>query len=79
MDAKERKTKQSIQLLNVKELASKLRLSVRTVWRLNSAGHLPKTVSVGTNIRWKLSDIELWLTIDCPCQNEFDAMKGGAV
>ena len=70
-------TKTNIQLLSAKELAGKLLLSARTIWRLRSAGKLPKPVCVGGSIRWRHSDIESWLSADCPDQRTFDAMGGG--
>ena len=45
-------------MLDVKRLAEKLGASVRTVWRLVSAGVLPKPVQVGGSTRWFESDIE---------------------
>jgi predicted DNA-binding transcriptional regulator AlpA len=43
-------------MLDVKRLAEKLGASVRTVWRLVSAGVLPKPVQVGGSTRWFESD-----------------------
>jgi predicted DNA-binding transcriptional regulator AlpA len=45
-------------MLDVKSLSEKLGASVRTVWRLVSAGILPKPVQVGRCTRWFESDIE---------------------
>ena len=64
------------QLISAKGLAGKLLLSARTVWRLRSAGKLPKPVSVGSSVRWKLSDIELFLKCNCDMQ-QFEAMQDG--
>lgn len=58
-------TDQSCQLLSAKALAKLLSLSPRTVWRLRSAGKLPEPVCVGASIRWRLSDITLFLECDC--------------
>ena len=71
--AKENENK-SLQLLSAKELAGKLLLSARTVWRLRSARKLPNPVHVGSSIRWKLSDIQLYLDCDCDMER-FEAMK----
>ncbi len=67
----------NIQLLSAKELAAKLLLSARTVWRLRSSGKLPKPVPVGGSVRWRLSDIQRWLDMDCPDQRSFEAIRGG--
>ena len=47
-------------LVSVDQVAGALAISVRTVWRLVSAGHLPKPLPIpGTRARrWKRSDIE---------------------
>jgi excisionase family DNA binding protein len=45
-------------MLDVKELAEKLRASVRTVWRWVSEGTLPRPVQLGGCTRWFESDIE---------------------
>jgi len=68
----------TFQLLSAKELAAKLLLSARTVWRLRSAGKLPRPICVGGSVRWRLSDIQQWLDMDCPDQRTFDAMRGGS-
>lgn len=67
-------TNQNSQLLSAKALAKMLSLSARTVWRLRSAGKLPKPVCVGASIRWKLSDITLYLECDCDI-DEYHARK----
>ena len=58
-------TKPRRELLNAKELATMLSVSVRTVWRLRSAGMLPQPVSVGGSKRWRISDLNLFLDCDC--------------
>lgn len=57
----------SSELLNVKDLAKLLSMSVRTVWRLRSAGCLPKPIRIGRSVRWDRADIERWV----------DELKGG--
>lgn len=63
------------QLLNVKEVAIALSVSQRHLWRMRSAGKLPKPVKVGGCVRWLLSDIEAWLQMGCPSQQEFEHRK----
>jgi len=68
------RTDQNCQLLSAKTLAKMLSMSPRTVWRYRSAGKLPKPVCVGASIRWKLSDITLFLKCDCKIE-EFRAIR----
>jgi predicted DNA-binding transcriptional regulator AlpA len=63
------------QLITVKTLSSMLATSVRSVWRYRSAGRLPKAVRVGSSVRWRMSDIELWIKLGLPTQREFEAIK----
>jgi predicted DNA-binding transcriptional regulator AlpA len=66
-------TNQTSQLLTAKALAKTLSLSARTVWRLRSAGKLPRPVEVGGSIRWLRQDIDKWIALGCPPQREFEA------
>ncbi len=45
-------------LLTVKEVAARLGVGVRTVWRWTVVGQLPPPVRRGRIVRWKVADIE---------------------
>jgi excisionase family DNA binding protein len=45
-------------MLTVKDVAHLLALSERTVWKLTSAGHLPKPIRMGRSVRWHRPTIE---------------------
>ena len=53
-------------LLTVEELAQLLSLSERTLWRLRSAGALPKPVKLGNSVRWVRVEIQNWIEAGCP-------------
>ncbi len=59
-----------VQMLTVAEVAKRLRISVRGVWRLNSMGELPKPVYLGRLARWHLPAIKKWMEQGCPSNNE---------
>jgi predicted DNA-binding transcriptional regulator AlpA len=62
-------------LIDVKEVARRLDLSERTVWRLNSAGKLPKPVSIGgKSKRWRAEEIIAWVAAGCPLRATWEAM-----
>ena len=63
------------ELITVKTLSKMLVTSVRSIWRYRSSGRLPKPVFVGSSVRWKMSDIQLWIEWDLPSQMEFEALK----
>ena len=68
-------TEQNDQLITVKTLSKMLATSIRSIWRYRSAGRLPKAVRVGSSVRWKMSDIRLWIKWDLPTQSEFEQLK----
>lgn len=68
-------TNQNCQLLSAKALAKMLSLSVRTVWRLRSAGKLPETVKVGGSIRFERGTIDKWIRMGCPDRHEFEQFR----
>ena len=51
--------------ISAREFAGLLSLSPRTVWRLLSAGKLPRPVSIGGSKRFLRSDVNLFLECDC--------------
>ena len=58
------------ELMRVGEVAEKLRVSIRTVWRLNSSGRIPKPLRLGNNVRWRSNDIADWISDGCPAIKE---------
>lgn len=52
-------------LLTVNEVARLLNLSIRSVWRLRSAGRIPQPVTIGGSIRWKEEDLRKWIAEGC--------------
>lgn len=48
-------------LLKAREVASLLGLGVRTVWRLASAGEIPRPIAVGQSARWLESELKAWI------------------
>jgi len=49
------------ELLGVDDVAATIGVSVRSVWRLVSGGHLPEPVRVGRAARWRRRDVERFL------------------
>jgi predicted DNA-binding transcriptional regulator AlpA len=71
-------TNQNFQLWDAKTLGTILSLSKRQVFRLKSQGKLPKCVRIGGSVRWRRLDIDFWLYLGCPSQEEFEARKEAA-
>jgi excisionase family DNA binding protein len=53
-------------LISVDELATILRVSPRTVWRLLSAEKLIPPVRFGGAVRWRYGDVKQWIDGGCP-------------
>jgi excisionase family DNA binding protein len=61
-------------LLTAEELADRLSLSLRTVWRLDSAGKLPRPIRLGGSVRWRRNEIERWLQAGCPDRKRWEEL-----
>jgi predicted DNA-binding transcriptional regulator AlpA len=57
-------------LLTVEDVARLLKISIRSVWRLHSAGALPDPMpwELGS-VRWRRTDIETWVVAGRPDGN----------
>jgi excisionase family DNA binding protein len=54
------------ELLTVKEVALMLSLSVRSVLRMDKAGTIPKSFTIGRARRWSANVITDWIRNGCP-------------
>ena len=72
----ETKETRNEKLLTTQAVAEKLSLSKRAVFRMRSSGLICAPVKVGAGaIRWRQSDIELWISMNCPSMKVFEARK----
>lgn len=54
-------------LLTAKEVADRLTIGVRTVWRWAKSGELPAPVRMGHHrriVRWRADEIDAWLALE---------------
>jgi predicted DNA-binding transcriptional regulator AlpA len=56
-------------------LSKMINRSIKTLERYKAAGRLPPPLRLGASCTWLVSDIELWLSWDCPNEKEFVARK----
>lgn len=67
MAATATETQRSIALLTKEEVAKKLQLSVRTIYRMAQGGEMPAPVTVGSRVvRWRSDILDDWIANDCP-------------
>ena len=64
-------------LLTAKQLATVLAISIRTVWRLDAAGRLPRPIRLGGSVRWRGSEIDRWLRAGCPDRATWERNHAG--
>lgn len=55
-----------VSLVPVETVAKMLDISVRSVWRLLSAGKLVAPRRLGRSVRWSRSEIREWIEAGCP-------------
>ncbi len=54
------------ELITANQLADLLNISERTLYRLKSTGVIPKPISLGGSVRWRLTEIRTWIEQGCP-------------
>ncbi len=59
-------TGQTAELLTIKEVASLLTCSSRSVHRLVDTGSMPPPIKLGRLIRWSRRTLLKWIEDDCP-------------
>jgi excisionase family DNA binding protein len=47
--------------LTVKDVAGRLKISIRKVFRLKASGELPPSIKIGRCLRWREADIDKWI------------------
>ena len=52
-------------LITAAEFAGMLQVSVRTLWRLRSAGQVPAPVRLGGAVRWRFDEVKKWIADGC--------------
>jgi predicted DNA-binding transcriptional regulator AlpA len=57
---------QAVAYYKVKDIATKLQISIRQVWRLNDAALMPPSIKLGRSVRWAKPTIDAWLANGCP-------------
>ena len=50
-----------IVLLTVNDVAKRMKLSTRSIWRLVDAGSIVSPIKIGGSIRWRSTDFNHWL------------------
>lgn len=62
-------------LLDVRQAATLLGVSPRTIYRLADGGRMPSPIKLGALVRWRAEELRQWIADGCP---KVRATKGGA-
>jgi predicted DNA-binding transcriptional regulator AlpA len=65
-------------LISANQLAGKLGVSIRTIWRMDSSGKSPNAIRIGGSVRWNLNEINRWIKARCPDRLQWEAMESQA-
>ena len=65
------------ELLTAGDLARRLRVSLRQVWKLHSEALLPGSIRLGRSKRWRVSEITQWVARGCPDRATWETMQNG--
>lgn len=71
----EQDSSQSPLALDAGALARALRVSLRHIRRMDSAGKLPKPLKIGKCVRWIKAETEAWLAAGAPDRRTWEQMK----
>ena len=66
-------------LLTVPEVALRLRISQRSLWRLIANGQIVAPLRIGGLVRWREADIAEWLLQNCPRNSRSDSSENGMI
>jgi predicted DNA-binding transcriptional regulator AlpA len=62
-------------MLTAAEAAAACSFSLRTWWRLDSAGKIPAAVQIGRSKRWPAETLKAWVAAGCPDRKLWEAIK----
>src|SRR4051794_17568771 len=62
-------------LIAGKGLAQWLSISLRTLWRKDSAGLLPRAINLAGSKRWRRGEIVAWIEAGCPDRRTWEAWQ----
>lgn len=55
-------------LIDSRHVAKMLKLSGRTIWKMQNNGDMPPPIRIGTSVRWRIEDLKKWVSDGCPAR-----------
>ncbi len=68
-----------MELLTVREVALRLKVSPRQVWKLLASGRMPEPLRLSRSVRWRKSDLNEWVRLGCVSRDEYEAARAAGV
>ncbi len=70
----------AVELLTVFDVAQRLKISERQVWKMKDRGQLPAVTRIGRSVRWRADEVDAWIAAGCPTpeQAKVDSTGGGS-
>jgi len=62
------------QLITANDLARLLNVGIRSIWRMNNAGHIPLPIRLGHSVRWNTAEVYAWMNAGCPQRKKWTQM-----
>lgn len=53
-------------LLDSRQAAKMLKVSSRTLWKMQNSGEMPPPIRMGRSVRWNLGVLKKWVDEGCP-------------
>ena len=67
--------REDLKLLTVGDLAKRLQISRRQVYRLDKSGSLPASLKIGQCVRWDPEEIARWLKGGAPARSAWERRR----
>jgi predicted DNA-binding transcriptional regulator AlpA len=64
-----------MRVVTAKELGKILAVAVRTIWRYDEEGKIPRPLRIGRSVRWRLNEIQDWLNCGAPRREVWEARR----
>ena len=62
-------------LVDSREAAKLLRISPRTLWKMQTSGEMPPPIRIGRAVRWSLEVLKKWVESGCPVDSKWQAER----
>ena len=62
-------------MVDAKQFGRMIGVSERTIRRYDSEGIVPRPVKLGAAIRWRLEEVQDWISVGCPRRTQWEPIR----